>query len=136
MTFDRVIFWSGVWNVGLGIILVTPPVREFLGLQIPNPFWPSIVAAFLWYTAATLIIRRLHRAQRTNAEAGLDVSDGPGAAMRCSVVICWTRSLLLYAQFPAHAHGGADRLQGSPEHSRVEPNSGFRFGNDAGCDTG
>ena len=56
MTFDRVIFWSGVWNVGLGIILVTPPVREFLGLQIPNPFWPSIVAAFLWYTAATLII--------------------------------------------------------------------------------
>ena len=56
MTFDRVIFWSGVWNVGLGIILGTPPVREFLGLQIPNPFWPSIVAAFLWYTAATLII--------------------------------------------------------------------------------
>ena len=30
--------------------------REFLGLQIPNPFWPSIVAAFLWYTAATLIL--------------------------------------------------------------------------------
>ena len=56
MTFDRVIFWSGVWNVGLGLILVTPPAREFLGLQIPNPFWPSIVAAFLWYTAATLII--------------------------------------------------------------------------------
>ena len=56
MTFDRVIFWSGVWNVGLGIILVTPPVREFLGLQIPNPFWPCIVAAFLWYTSATLII--------------------------------------------------------------------------------
>ena len=56
MTFDRVIFWSGVWNVGLGLILVTPPVREFLGLQIPNPFWPSIVAAFLWYTAATLML--------------------------------------------------------------------------------
>ena len=56
MTFDRMIFWSGVWNVGLGLILVTPPVREFLGLQIPNPFWPSVVAAFLWYTAATLIL--------------------------------------------------------------------------------
>jgi hypothetical protein len=56
MTFDRVVFWSGVWNVGLGLILVTPPVREFLGLLIPNPFWPSIVAAFLWYTAATLIL--------------------------------------------------------------------------------
>ena len=56
MTFDRVIFWSGIWNVGLGLILVTPPAREILGLQIPNPFWPAIVAAFLWYTAATLII--------------------------------------------------------------------------------
>jgi hypothetical protein len=56
MTFDRAVFWSGIWNVGLGLILVTPPAREFLGLQIPNPFWPSIVAAFLWYTAATLIL--------------------------------------------------------------------------------
>ena len=56
MTFDRVIFWSGIWNVGLGLILVTPPAGEILGLQIPNPFWPAIVAAFLWYTAATLII--------------------------------------------------------------------------------
>ena len=56
MTFDRAVFWSGIWNVGLGLILVTPPAREFLGLQVPNPFWPSIVAAFLWYTAATLIL--------------------------------------------------------------------------------
>ena len=39
--------------------------------------------------------------------------------MRCSVVICWTRSLLLYAQFPAHAHGGADRLQVYLDRSRV-----------------
>ena len=37
MTFDRVIFWSGVWNVGLGLVLVTPPVREFLGLKISQP---------------------------------------------------------------------------------------------------
>ena len=50
------VFWSGVWNVGLGLVLVTPPIREFLGVQVPNPFWPSIVAAFLWYTAATLIL--------------------------------------------------------------------------------
>jgi hypothetical protein len=56
MTFDRVVFWSGVWNVGLGLILITPPITEFLGLQIPNPFWPCIVAAFLWYTSATLIL--------------------------------------------------------------------------------
>ena len=49
------VFWSGIWNVGLGLILITPPIREFLGLQVPNPFWPCIVAVFLWYTAATLI---------------------------------------------------------------------------------
>ena len=56
MKFERVVFWSGIWNVGLGLILITPPIREFLGLQVPNPFWPWIVAAFLWYTAATLIL--------------------------------------------------------------------------------
>jgi hypothetical protein len=55
MMFERMVFWSGIWNVGLGLILITPPIREFLGLQVPNPFWPCIVAVFLWYTAATLI---------------------------------------------------------------------------------
>jgi hypothetical protein len=56
MTFDRAVFWSGIWNVGLGLILTTPPITEFLGVHIPNPFWPWIVAAFLWYTSATLIL--------------------------------------------------------------------------------
>jgi hypothetical protein len=56
MSFNRTVFWSGIWNVGLGLILVTPPIREFLGVRIPNPFWPWIVAAFLWYTSATLIL--------------------------------------------------------------------------------
>ena len=56
MAFDRAVFLSGLWNVGLGIILITPPIREFLGVHIPNPFWPWIVAAFLWYTSATLIL--------------------------------------------------------------------------------
>jgi hypothetical protein len=56
MTFDRAVFWSGIWNVGLGLILITPPITDFLGVHIPNPFWPSIVAAFLWYTSATLML--------------------------------------------------------------------------------
>ena len=56
MTFDRAVFWSGIWNVGLGLILITPPITEFLGVHIPNPLWPWIVAAFLWYTSATLIL--------------------------------------------------------------------------------
>ena len=38
MTFERVVFWSGIWNVGLGLILITPPIREFLGLQVPTRF--------------------------------------------------------------------------------------------------
>lgn len=56
MTFDRAVFWSGIWNIGLGLSLVIPPITEFLGVQIPNPFWPCIVAAFLWYTSAVLIL--------------------------------------------------------------------------------
>jgi hypothetical protein len=56
MTFASGVFWSAVWNVGLGLVLITPPICNFLGVHIPNPFWPAIVAAFLWYTSATLII--------------------------------------------------------------------------------
>jgi hypothetical protein len=56
MTFNRAVFWSGIWNVGLGFILITPSIWEALGVHIPNPFWPWIVAVFLWYTSATLIL--------------------------------------------------------------------------------
>lgn len=56
MTFDRLVYWSGIWNIGLGIILITPPINQFLGMQIPNPFWPWVAAAFLWYTSAVLIL--------------------------------------------------------------------------------
>jgi len=30
--------------------------NHLLGVHIPNPLWPWIVAAFLWYTSATLIV--------------------------------------------------------------------------------
>ena len=56
MRFNRPVFWSGVWNVGLGLILITPPIRGALGVHVPDPFWPWIVAVFLWYTSATLIL--------------------------------------------------------------------------------
>lgn len=56
MSFDRLVFWSGVWNIALGIILVTPAINQLLGMQIPNPFWPWIAAAFLWFTSAVLIL--------------------------------------------------------------------------------
>ena len=48
MTFDRLVFWSGIWNIGLGLTLVAPPAAQLLGVQIPNPFWPLLVAGFLW----------------------------------------------------------------------------------------
>jgi len=56
MTFDRFVLLSGIWNIGLGLILVIPSLNQFLGMQIPNPFWPWIAAAFLWYTSAVLIL--------------------------------------------------------------------------------
>jgi hypothetical protein len=56
MTFNRLVFWSGIWNVGLGLILITPPITQFLGVHIPNPLWPWMIAAFLWFTSATLIL--------------------------------------------------------------------------------
>ncbi len=56
MTFDRLVFWSGIWNIGLGLTLVTPPAAQLLGVHIPNPFWPLIVAGFLWYTSVTLVV--------------------------------------------------------------------------------
>ena len=39
-----------------GLTLITPPITQLLGVQIPNPVWPWIVAVFLWYTSATLIV--------------------------------------------------------------------------------
>jgi hypothetical protein len=56
MRFDRLVFWSGVWNIGLGLILITPSITQLFRMQIPNPFWPWIVAGFLWYTAVALIL--------------------------------------------------------------------------------
>ena len=56
MTFDRAVFWSGIWNVGLGLVLITPPLTALLGVQIPNPFWPWTELRLLWYTSATHII--------------------------------------------------------------------------------
>ena len=60
MSFDRLVFWSGIWNICLGITLIVPPINQYLGMQIPNPFWPWVAAAFLWYTSAVLILSSRH----------------------------------------------------------------------------
>jgi hypothetical protein len=38
MTFDRAVFWSGIWNIGLGVVLITPPLTELLGCKFPIRF--------------------------------------------------------------------------------------------------
>ena len=42
MTFNRAVFWSGIWNIGLGLTLIIPPITEFLGVQFPIrlAIWP------------------------------------------------------------------------------------------------
>jgi len=35
MTFDRLVFWSGIWNIGLGLILVTPRPRNCSECKFP-----------------------------------------------------------------------------------------------------
>ncbi len=85
MTFDRLVFWSGIWNIGLGLTLVTP-AAQLLGLQIPNPFWPLLVAGFLWYASATLII-------------------GSRDARRFASIIYWEALLRFFAVIALVAYG-------------------------------
>lgn len=50
------IFWSGVYNAGLALTLMFPPVYRALGLNIPTPFWGWLVGSFLAFTSAVLIL--------------------------------------------------------------------------------
>jgi hypothetical protein len=52
----RFVFWSGVYNVGLGLFLTFPPLYRALGLNVPTPFWGWLVGSFLAYTGAVLIL--------------------------------------------------------------------------------
>ena len=50
------IFWSGIYNVGLALTLLFPPVYLALGLNIPAPLWGWLLAGFLGFTSAALIL--------------------------------------------------------------------------------
>jgi hypothetical protein len=58
MTFKmkNFVFWSGVYNAGLALTLIFPPVYRLLGLNVPAPLWGWLVAGFLAYTSAVLIL--------------------------------------------------------------------------------
>jgi hypothetical protein len=59
----KFVFWSGVYNVGLALTLIFPPLYRALGLNVPTPFWGWLTASFLAYTGAVLILssRNLRR---------------------------------------------------------------------------
>lgn len=51
----KIVFISGIWNIGLGAGLLVPALYGAIGMRIPDPFWGWLLCAFLWYTAAVLI---------------------------------------------------------------------------------
>jgi hypothetical protein len=50
------VFWSGVYNAGLAGVLLCPPVYRTLGLNICSPVWGWLIAGFLAFTSAVLIL--------------------------------------------------------------------------------
>ena len=50
------VFWSGVYNAGLALFLLFPPLYRTLGLNIPAPLWGWLLAGFLGFTSAVLIL--------------------------------------------------------------------------------
>ncbi|MDD2738839.1 MAG: hypothetical protein PHR94_07875 [Methylomonas lenta] len=56
ITMTKFIFWSGIYNAGLALTLTCPPFYRLLGLNIPAPLWGWLLAGFLAYTSAILIL--------------------------------------------------------------------------------
>ena len=60
------VFWSGIYNAGLALFLLFPPLYRSLGLNFPAPFWGWLVGGFLAYTSATLILSSRNLSQRAS----------------------------------------------------------------------
>lgn len=50
------VFWSGIYNAGLALVLTCPPVYRLVGLNIPAPLWGWLLAGFLAFTSVVLIL--------------------------------------------------------------------------------
>jgi hypothetical protein len=50
------VHWSGVYNAGLALLLLFPPLYRALGLNICAPIWGWLIAGFLAFTSAVLIL--------------------------------------------------------------------------------
>ena len=53
---SNLIIYSGYWNIGLAATLLCPPFYQFLGINLNQAIWGWVIAGFLLYTSATLII--------------------------------------------------------------------------------
>ena len=53
---ENFVFWTGVYNLGLALVLAVPAAYRALGLNIPAPFWGWLVGGFLAYTGVVLIL--------------------------------------------------------------------------------
>lgn len=52
----KLVFASGLWNFFLGAGLLVPWMYGAIGMRIPHPLWGWLLGAFLWFTAAVLIM--------------------------------------------------------------------------------
>ena len=50
------VFWSGVYNAGLATLLLFPPVYGAINLYFCSPIWGWLIAGFLGFTSAVLIL--------------------------------------------------------------------------------
>lgn len=56
VSIAKFVFWSGIYNAGLALFLLFPPLYSALGLNIPAPLWGWLLAGFLGFTSAVLIL--------------------------------------------------------------------------------
>ena len=56
VSMRQFVFWSGAYNAGLALFLLFPPLYRAVGLNIPAPLWGWLLAGFLGYTSAVLIL--------------------------------------------------------------------------------
>jgi hypothetical protein len=53
---SRFAFWTGVYNAGLALFLLFPAAYRALGLNVCSPVWGWLIAGFLGFASAVLII--------------------------------------------------------------------------------
>ena len=52
----KLVLASGLWNAGVGASLLVPAFYRRVGVDIAEPFWGWSLAAFIFFTAAVLIM--------------------------------------------------------------------------------